>query len=139
MRISDWSSDVCSSDLFGTGGIIVNYGTSPEGMGDNYMSVDEPSMDPNANNALPDRVVPNETPQPVASQQASDKAIVTQDMEDAPAVVTKTNKPSTTPTVTPEKPVRKPKNEKASCREMVCQDEKSTGVDEQLKKKNKKK
>src|SRR3546814_15029825 len=78
MRISDWSSDVCSSDLFGTGGIIVNYGTSPEGMGDNYMSVDEPSMDPNANNALPDRVVPNETPQPVASQQASDKAIVTQ-------------------------------------------------------------
>src|SRR3546814_20001965 len=56
MRISDWSSDVCSSDL----------------------------------------------------QQASDKAIVTQDMEDAPAVVTKTNKPSTTPTVTPEKPVSKP-------------------------------
>jgi len=93
---------------FGTGGIIVNYGTSPEGMGDNYMSVDEPSMDPNANNALPDRVVPNETPQPVASQQSSDKSIVTQDMEDAPAVVTKTEKPSTTPTVTPEKPVSKP-------------------------------
>jgi len=93
---------------FGTGGIIVNYGTSPEGMGDNYMSVDEPSMDPNANNTAPDRVVPNETPQPVASQQSSDKAIVTQDMEDAPAVVTKTNTPSTKPTVTPEKTESKP-------------------------------
>ncbi|VTQ04447.1 hypothetical protein [Sphingobacterium daejeonense] len=28
---------------YGMGGIIVNYGTSPEGMGEDYMSVDEPS------------------------------------------------------------------------------------------------
>src|SRR5690606_38890185 len=88
---------------FGTGGMIVNYGTSPEGMGDDYMSVEEPSMDPNANATLPDRVVPDSDPEPVASQQSSDKAIVTQDMEDAPAVVTKTDKPSSTPTATPEK------------------------------------
>jgi hypothetical protein len=93
---------------FGTGGIIVNYGTSPEGMGDDYMSIDEPSMDPNANATLPDRVVPNATPEPVASQQSSDKSIVTQDMEDAPAVVTKAEKPNTTPTATPEKKESKP-------------------------------
>src|SRR5690606_12672452 len=93
---------------FGTGGIIVNYGTSPEGMGDDYMSVDEPSMTPQANATLTDRVVPNATPEPVASQSASDKTIVTQDMEDAPAVVTKANKPNTTPTVTPEKKESKP-------------------------------
>src|SRR5690606_9338457 len=93
---------------FGTGGIIVNYGTSPEGMGDDYMSIDDPSMDPDANATRPDKVVPNETPQPVASQNSSDKTIVTQDMEDAPAVVTKTNKPSTEPTVTPDKKESKP-------------------------------
>ncbi|MDB5011874.1 MAG: energy transducer TonB, partial [Daejeonella sp.] len=28
----------------GTGGIIVNYGTSDTGMGDDYMSVEEPSV-----------------------------------------------------------------------------------------------
>lgn len=93
---------------FGTGGIIVNYGTSPEGMGDDYMSIEEPSMDPEANATVPDKVVPTATPEPVASQQSSDKTIVTQDVEDAPAVVTKANKPSTTPTVTPEKKESKP-------------------------------
>lgn len=92
----------------GTGGIIVNYGTSPEGMGDDYMSIEEPSMDPNANQTLPDRVVPDNTPAEVASQQSSDKTIVTQDMEDAPAVVTKENKPNPTPVATPEKKDSKP-------------------------------
>lgn len=95
---------------FGTGGLIVNYGTAPEGMGDDYMSLDEPSMDPNANKTRPDKVVPNEEPTPVASQQTSDKSVVTQDMEDAPEVVTKEKaKPSsTTPTITPEKKESKP-------------------------------
>lgn len=93
---------------FGTGGIVVNYGTSPVGMGDDYMSIDEPSMNPEANATQPDRVVPNATPEPVASQETSDKAIVTQDMEDAPAVVTSENKPNTTPVATPEKEESKP-------------------------------
>lgn len=77
---------------YGTGGIIVNYGTSEEGMGDDYMSVEEPSMDENANNVRPDRVVPTETPTPTPTQQVSDKAVATQDMEDAPAVA-KSTKP----------------------------------------------
>src|SRR5690554_3589534 len=92
----------------GTGGLIVNYGTSEEGMGDDYMSVEEPSMDPNANQTLPDRILPDNTPAVVASQQSSDKAIVTQDMDDAPAVVTKANTPNPTPVATPEKKESKP-------------------------------
>jgi len=77
---------------YGMGGIIVNYGTSEEGMGDDYMSIEEPSMDENANNVRPDRLVPTETPTPTPSKQISDKAVATQDMEDAPAV-TKSEKP----------------------------------------------
>lgn len=97
-----------SIQQIGTGGIIVNYGTSPEGMGDQYMSVEEPSVDPNANQALPDRVVPNTSPDEVASQQSSDKAIVTQDVEDAPAVVTKEKATTNTPVATPEKEKSEP-------------------------------
>ncbi|QNL52134.1 energy transducer TonB [Olivibacter sp. SDN3] len=95
---------------FGMGGLIVNYGTDDEGMGDDYMSLEEPSVNPNANKTLPDKVVPNEEPTPVVSQQTNDKTVVTQDVEDAPEVVTKENvKPSsTTPTVTPEKKESKP-------------------------------
>lgn len=79
---------------YGMGGIIVNYGTSEEGMGDDYMSIEEPSMDENANNVRPDRVVPTEIPTPTPTQQISDKAVATQDMEDAPAVA-KAEKPVT--------------------------------------------
>lgn len=95
---------------FGTGGLLVNFGTAEEGMGDNYMSMEEPSVSENANNTRPDRVIPETTPTPVASQQSSDKTVVTQDLEDAPEVVTKeTAKPSsTTPVITPEKKESKP-------------------------------
>lgn len=79
---------------YGMGGIIVNYGTSEEGMGEDYMSIEEPSMDENANDVRPDRVVPTETPTPTPTQQISDRAVATQDMEDAPAVA-KAEKPVT--------------------------------------------
>lgn len=78
-------------DEYGMGGMIVNYGTSPEGMGDDYMSVEEPSIDPNANSERPDRIDPVEAPTPTPTQQVAEKAVVTQDMEEAPAV-TKTEK-----------------------------------------------
>jgi outer membrane biosynthesis protein TonB len=77
-------------------------------MGDDLMSIEEPSMDPNANQTLPDKVIPDNSPDVVASQQSSDKTIVTQDTEDAPAVVTKENKPNPTPVATPEKKESKP-------------------------------
>ena len=77
---------------YGMGGIVVNYGTSEEGMGDDYMSIEEPSVDENANEVPPDRVVPTEVPTPTPTQQVADKAVATQDMEEAPAVV-KAEKP----------------------------------------------
>jgi len=77
---------------YGMGGIIVNYGTSSEGMGEDYMSVDEPSMDEEANNVRPDKIDPNTTPVPTPSQQVADKVVATQDLEEAP-VVPKNEKP----------------------------------------------
>lgn len=82
---------------YGMGGMIVNYGTSDEGMGDDYMSVDEPSMAENANNVRPDRIDPTTEPIPTPTQQIAERSVMTQDVEDAPAV-TPTEKPKPTPT-----------------------------------------
>lgn len=97
---------------FGMGGMVVNYGTAEFGMGEDYMTVDEPSMHPNANETVPDRIDPNEAPDVVASQQISNETVATQDMDDAPAVVanersrpnaaeTTVEKPESTPAVNP--------------------------------------
>lgn len=83
----------------GTGGIIVNYGTSVIGMGDDYMSVDEPSTSPDANNTPPDKVVTEPTPANTPSSEVTDKSIVTQDAEDAPEIVTKSKSTSSSPSV----------------------------------------
>ncbi len=93
---------------FGMGGMIVNYGTAEEGMGSDLMSLEEPSTDPNANQTRPDRVEPDLSPTPTASHQESDKAVVTQDVEEAPAVVTKEKKTNPTPVATAEKKESKP-------------------------------
>lgn len=95
---------------YGMGGIIVNYGTSDEGMGDDYMSVDEPSMDENANNVEPDRIDPEEIPDPVPSQQVTEQTVATQDMDDAPAIPQKEEKPvqANAEEATPEKKESKP-------------------------------
>ncbi|SFC52660.1 protein TonB, links inner and outer membranes [Parapedobacter composti] len=92
----------------GTGGIIVNYGTSEVGMGDDYMTVDEPSMDPNANNVRPDRIDPREETQPTPSQQVTERSVATQDMEDAPAVVANEKKKANAEETTVEKKESKP-------------------------------
>ena len=83
----------------GTGGIIVNYGTSEIGFGDDYMSIEEASADPNANNTSPDNVPKEEVPITDPSSEESDKSIVTQNTEDAPEIVTKEKSPSSTPSV----------------------------------------
>ncbi len=83
----------------GTGGIIVNYGTSVIGMGDDYMSIEEPSTAPDANNVAPDKVQPNAEKVTKATSEISDKSIVTQDAEDAPAIVTKDKSSASNPTV----------------------------------------
>lgn len=91
------ASRVDPPEEIGVGGIIVNYGTSDVGMGDDYMSVEEPSTDPNANNSMPDKVVPSTDPVKSPSSEVSDKSVVTQDMEDAPSIVTKDKSSSTNP------------------------------------------
>lgn len=94
---------------YGMGGIIVNYGTSEEGMGDDYMSVEEPSMDENANNVRPDKIDPESTPTPTPSQQVADKVVATQDVEDAPAIPKNEKKvTANAPVTTAEKKESKP-------------------------------
>lgn len=83
----------------GTGGIIVNYGTSEFGMGDDYMSVEEPSSSPDANNTAPDKVIMDNTTSTEASSEVSDKAIATQNIEDAPEIVTKEKSTAKAPSV----------------------------------------
>lgn len=92
----------------GTGGIVVNYGTSEVGMGDDFMSIEEPSVDPNANNTPPDRVVPDAETVPTPSAESSEKSVVTQESEDAPAVSTP-QKPTSSPVAAPSKEVKESK------------------------------
>lgn len=93
---------------FGMGGIIVNYGTADIGMGDDYMTVDEASADPNANAVRPDRIDPNDQVQPTPSQQVTERSVATQDMEDAPAVVANETKKANAEEATVEKKESKP-------------------------------
>ncbi len=91
----------------GTGGIIVNYGTADSGMGEDYMSTEDPSAGPNANNALPDKIL-NTDPVKNTSVETSDKTIVSQENEDAPAVVTNEKNTSDNPSTNPNKATAKP-------------------------------
>ena len=93
----------------GTGGILVNYGTVDEGMGDDYMSTEEPSVAEKANNTKPDKVTPAPPTEEKVQTENSDKTVVTQNAEDAPEVTTTdTKKPSTTVATTPNKTEAKP-------------------------------
>lgn len=87
---------ISEPQIVGTGGIVVNYGTSPEGMGDDYMSVDEPSASPDAPEKQPEKVVPEEKATPTPPSESNEKSVVTQETDDAPAVKTpKKDKPAT--------------------------------------------
>jgi len=84
----------------GMGGMVVNYGTSVEGMGTDISSIEEPSADPDANHQAPDKVVEAKpTPQKSVAE-VSSKEIVTQTSEDAVSVKTKTTKTTSTPVAT---------------------------------------
>lgn len=93
----------------GMGGMVVNYGTSAEGMGDDYTSIEEPSADPNANNKAPDKVTPEEKVTPNTASETNDKDIQTQNTEEAISINTKKAKSTTTaPTTTTEEKPAKP-------------------------------
>jgi hypothetical protein len=100
----------------GMGGMVVNWGTSDKGMGDDYTSIEEPSVDPNANQKQPDKVTPEEKVTPNTSVQTSDQEIQTQNTEESIVVNTKVKKPTTnTPTtaVTEDKPAKPTVNQNA--------------------------
>jgi len=82
----------------GMGGMVVNYGTSETGMGSDYTSIEDPSMDPNANQKMPDKVKPEQKVTPTTSSQVDAKDVVTQNTEDAVAINTKATKTTTAPT-----------------------------------------
>jgi hypothetical protein len=89
----------------GTGGILVNYGTTDEGMGSDYMSTEEPSKAERPNHTKPTKVTKAQ-PTPQKTQEAqSDKKVVTQTTEDAPEVKANAKKVSNTPAT---QPVAKP-------------------------------
>lgn len=109
----------------GMGGMVVNYGTSAEGMGDDYTSIEEPSADPNANGKAPEKVTPEEKVTPTTTTESSNKEIQTQNTEDAIAVNTKTTtKPTKAAptTVTEDKPAKPVINQNA-----LYKGKKSTG------------
>jgi len=81
----------------GMGGIVVNYGTSVTGMGTDYTSIEEPSADPNANQKMPDKVVPVPQNTQTSTPQTSNQDIQTQNSEDAVSINTKKSTTKATP------------------------------------------
>jgi len=95
------------NEELGMGGMVVNYGTSVEGMGTDYTSIEEPSMAPNANNKAPDKITPDPTTKSTSSQ-LSDKNLTTQDSEEAVSVNTKENKSNSNPSSTKDSKAEQP-------------------------------
>jgi outer membrane biosynthesis protein TonB len=90
----------------GTGGILVNYGTVDEGMGDDYMSTEEPSVAEQANNAKPDKVTPNAPTEQVTPTDNTSQDVVTQNTEDAPEIAV--NKKPEKAVATQQQPTKEP-------------------------------
>jgi hypothetical protein len=91
----------------GTGGILVNYGTTDAGMGKDINSTEEPSVAPNANHEQTSKVTPAPPTEQKTSVETSNEKVVTQDNEDAPAVAPNSKKPSKPATAEVAKPVKK--------------------------------
>lgn len=94
--------------LEGTGGILVNYGTTEKGMGKDQLSVDQPSVAEKPNHAQPTKVTEAPATEKKTAVDNSDKKIVTQDNEDAASVTTNAKKPSPVVAAQPKKTVSKP-------------------------------
>jgi hypothetical protein len=90
----------------GTGGILVNYGTTDEGMGNDYMSVEEASKAEKASKSQPDKLTKDAADK--TSAESSDKKVVTQNTEDAPVITANDKKPSNTVTTETQKAASKP-------------------------------
>jgi hypothetical protein len=97
----------------GTGGILVNYGTSDQGMGSDFTNTEDPSQSDKPNQTKPDKVDPtNNTDKSVAEN--SDQKVVTQSSEDAPVVTDNSKKTSNTVATAPQKATAPPKVNQAA-------------------------
>ncbi len=86
----------------GIGGIVVNYGSIETGIGNDYTSIEEPSVNPNANNQALDKVLPEqEVILNKTSQESTNKEIQTQNMEDA-LVINAKQQSNSVPTISEE-------------------------------------
>jgi outer membrane biosynthesis protein TonB len=92
----------------GTGGILVNYGTTDEGMGKDNLSTEQPSVAEKANHTHPDKVTPAPPTDQKTQVDNSDKKVVTQNTEDAAEVATNSKKSSPNIATQAAKPVSKP-------------------------------
>lgn len=92
----------------GIGGILVNYGTTDEGMGNDITSTEQPSAAEKANHVAPTKVTQAPPTEKPTQTDNSDKKIVTQNTEDAPEVNTNAKKPSTTVATEATKTAAKP-------------------------------
>ncbi len=91
----------------GTGGILVNYGTTDEGSGKDITSVEQPSVSPKANHTVPEKVTQTPPTDEKTKVDNSDKKIVTQNTEDAPVVDNKSKKSTTNVATQTAKPTQK--------------------------------
>ena len=91
----------------GTGGIVVNYGTSDAGMGKDINSTEEPSVAPKANHTQPNRITRVQPTEQKTAVNNTNTKVVTQNTEDAPEVASSAKKSSKQATTEITKPVRK--------------------------------
>jgi hypothetical protein len=92
----------------GTGGILVNYGTSDQGMGTDYTSKEESSVAEHPNHTVPNKVTPAPPTEQKTQVDNSDKKVLTQNNEDAPAIAANSKKSSPTVATQATKAVAKP-------------------------------
>ena len=91
----------------GTGGILVNYGTTDEGSGNDITSREQPSISPKPNRTAPDKVVPTQPTERKTQADNSAQKVVTQDNEDAAEVANKSKKTSPVVATQVSQPVKK--------------------------------
>ncbi len=91
----------------GTGGILVNYGTTDAGSGKDITSTEEPSAAEKANHSQPDKVTEAPPTEQKTQVDNSNTKVVTQDAEDAPEVAANSKKATSTAITPPAKPVKK--------------------------------
>ena len=95
------------AEVDGTGGILVNYGTTDAGEGKDFNSVEQPSVAEKANRTQPNKVTPEQPTDQKTQVDNSDKNVVTQNAEDAPTVAANSKKTSQSVATEPAKPVKK--------------------------------